>query len=87
MPLAPPGQLEYSASGVAKSKSGLSPELLDVLGPKATEIVGEEALQTEWYKTIFDQSDGERRSLPVHLPDPELTISRAPLQISSTSSR
>ncbi|KAL7413699.1 PAS domain-containing protein [Mrakia frigida] len=57
LPLAPAGQIEYAAAVGNKAKTGLTSELLDVLGSKATDIVGEEALQTEWYKTIFDQSD------------------------------
>lgn len=59
LPLAPAGQIEYAAAIGNKAKGGLTAELLDVLGSRVNEIVGEEALQTEWYKTIFDQSDGE----------------------------
>jgi len=59
LPLAPAGQIEYAAAVGNKAKGGLTAELLDVLGSRATEIVGGDALQTEWYKTIFDQSDGE----------------------------
>lgn len=61
LPLAPAGQLEYQPRRVY----GLSPELLDVVKARrpqalkeAQENGGEDAALIEWYKTMFDHSDG-----------------------------